>query len=165
MLNRPRRPPFWPAYVAIAGALLYGAFHLPGDGLFSAGRRVADPAGSTISTLGDMIKLITSLNTAMLAGAATLTLKGKDWTSRWERLDSLLIMLVFAGGAVSYFGVYSAYVRLLSMVNGGSINPMETRMLWTIRLQFWGVIGGVAALGLVFARILEGRVSSAPKTP
>jgi len=152
------KPPLWAAYLLMAAGLLAASLYVPRDTVFGGDVIVENPGQATLAAIDQMTKLIVSLNTAMFAAAGAMTVKGKDWTSRWNSLDSLLIVLVFACGAISYFGVFLCYVRLISMTSVGAMSVVETQMLWSIRLQYWGFIAGVVLLGLVFTRILEGRI-------
>ena len=156
-----RRAPFWLLYVLLVAVLLGLTYLVPHDRSFPVINTVNDPAAAILSTLGDMIKLIVALNTAMMAAAATVTVKGREWTTKWDRLDSVLIMLSFASGAVSYFGIYLTYMRILTMTaaKASTINPLEGGIVWSLRLQYCGTVAGIIFLGLVFARMLEGRRS------
>ena len=149
----------WHIYILVVILLLAGSLFVPVDTAFPPKYKVEDPAKSTLELLDSTIKIIVSLNTAMLAGASALTLKSNSWTSLWTRLDSALILLVFINGAMSYFGVYFCYMRLLTMVGASFLDPVEGGLVWSLRLQYLGIISGVTLLGLVFARIIEGRVS------
>jgi hypothetical protein len=147
------------AYLALVGLLVAASFFVPRDHVFMPGTAIADPGKATLDLFDGLIKLIASLNTALLAAAGAIAVKGKDWSARWGLTDAALIILVFVCSATSYYGIYLCYVRLLSMVGSGRINPLELQMTWAIRLAYWGVILGVSLLGLVFTRMLTNPTS------
>jgi hypothetical protein len=136
------RIPLWVTYVVLVVGMLIGSLYVPQASIFLPGPSVSEPGNEIINLLGEMIQLVSGLNTAVLGAAAAMTVKGREWSSRWNRSDSLLTIAVFAFCSVSYFGGYLCYVRLLSMLaanGGGAVNPIETEMLWPIRFQYWGV--------------------------
>jgi hypothetical protein len=104
-----------------------------------------------------MSKLVVTLNTTVLAAAATLSVRGVSWTTKWSVIDSLLIVGSFISGVVSYFGVYFGYVRVLNMVYHNTVYPLEVGFIYAINLQYYGVIASVFLLGAVFARMLDAR--------
>jgi len=155
MLSIARRIPLWAPYLILATGLIALSFYVPHDDVFSAGQDIADPGQATLTILQEIMKLVLTLNAAMLAAAGTLVLKGKEWSGGWSRIESVLVILVFLAGVVSYFGVYSCQVSILTMVNVGAMNPLETSLLWALRLQYFGLIAGALLLGLVFALMLD----------
>lgn len=150
-----RLVPLWVPYTALA-ALLFGlSFFLPYDDVLGAGQEVSDPGRASLAILQEIMKFALSLNTAMLAGAGALILKGNDWAGGWRKLESLLIISVFLCGVVCYFGVYTCHLAILTMVSEGVLNPMERGLIWSLRLQYFGVIVGAFLLGLVFALLAD----------
>ena len=156
------RAPMWAIYLALVAAGIYLSFHVPRDDVFPPGLDVPDPGKAVVETLREISKLVMTLNSAMIAGAAALAIKGKDWTSQWGRAETFFVMAVFISGAVAYFGVYLCQVRLLTMLNMQTINPLERGLIWSVRLQYLGVIAGVTFLGLTFVLMLRGRFEPPP---
>lgn len=161
------RIPMWAIYLLFVAAGIYLLLHVPHDDAFPPGLDVPDPGKAVVETLREISKLVMTLNSAMIAGAAGLAIKGKDWTSQWGRAETFFVMLVFLSGAVAYFGVYLCQARLLTMLNMETINPLERGLIWSIRLQYLGVISGVTFLGLTFVLMLRGRFEppSKPAAP
>ena len=151
-------PSLWGLYAVAAIILLAASYFIPVARVFLPGVNVTKPDEALLGLIKEMTQLIVALNTSMMAAAAALTIRGSVWSDRWSRFDSGLIVAAFASGAVSYFGVYFGYVRLLTMVGAKTLNPLEAGFLWSIRLQYYGTIVGVFLVGLVFARMLEGRL-------
>ena len=152
----------WHCYLVIVFLLLVASFFVPIQPVFPPQLKVQDPAKAALDLVDGVVKLVTGVNTAMLAGAAALTIKGTSWTSSWSKADSVIIIFVFLGGAISYFGVYLCYVRALTMINQSAFYPIESGIIWSLRLQYFGIILGVVSLGLVFSRVIEGRTPSPP---
>ena len=153
-----RRRPVIIAYLAGAAALSVAAFFVPRDEVVLPIHAVANPAGTSISMIGELSKLIMTLNAAMLAAAGSLLLQGPDFV-RAGRFEMVLTVFVFLAGAGAYFGVYYSQVRMLTMVSAGYLDPLELGLLWGIRLQYGAIIVGVFLLGLIFARMLEQRLA------
>jgi len=154
----------WQLYLVIIFPLFGASLLVPADAPFDVGPTVLDPAKATLDIIDGVIKLVMALNTVMVGGAAALTVKGTSWTFNWTKLDSLMIVLVFLSGGVAYFGVYFCYMRLLTMVNQvtvSSVNVGDIGVILALRLQYSGIIIGFACLGLVFSRVVEGRISTA----
>lgn len=150
-----RNIPLWIPYTALAAILFVLSLFLPHDDVMGAGLTISDPGSASLSTLQEIMKLVLSLNTAMLAAAGTLVVKGNDWTGGWSKLESLLIISVFLCGVVSYFGVYTCHLAILTMLGAGSLNPLELGLMWSLRLQYFGVIVGAFLLGFVFALLAD----------
>lgn len=138
-------------YGVVAALLLAGALYVPYDVAFPPLHELKDPAATSLQMIGEIAKLVMTLNTAMLAGAGALLTKRFDWI-RLTGFDKLVTVSVFLCGAVSYFGVYFSQVRMLTMTSTGFIDPLEAGLLWGIRFQYGGLIAGVLLLGFVFAR-------------
>jgi len=156
-----RRIPYWAIYLLGTGAfyaysLLHGA-NTP----VVATLKLSDPAKATMDLLLELSKMATTLDTALYAGAATLAIKGKDWSTTWTRFDGVLITLTLLAGAVSYYGVYLGHVASLDMLQASYINPIAPRLQFAIGLQYHGTLVGLFLLGLVFVRMLEYRVDGA----
>lgn len=139
----------------LAGALVYFSFFVPHDEVFDAGQAVNDPGRATLDILKEIMSLVLTLTTTMLGAAGILIVKGREWVDGWSRLESFFIMLVFLCGIASYFGVYTCQVSILSMVNIGVLNPLEAGLLWSLRLQYFGLIVGAFFLGLAFTLMIE----------
>jgi uncharacterized membrane protein YozB (DUF420 family) len=152
----------WHGYLVVVVVLFVASLFIPVDDAFPPGHKVLDPAKATLDLIDGIIKLMVPLTTIMVTAAAALAVKGNTWTSRWATLDSLLIVCVFLCGAVAYFGVYLCYMRILTMVSLASIFVREGGLLWGLKLQYFGIIMGFACLGLVFTRIIEGRLTKSP---
>jgi hypothetical protein len=158
------KAPLSTLYLALLIIIIPLTLYVPRDAVFIPGPSISDPAKVILDILDNTTKLVVALDTALMGAAATLVIKANEWSRRWTRLDSTVIVLVFACGAASYFGVYLLDVRLLSTVSvnpGSSVNPLESGMLWAIRIQYWGMIAGVALLGLTFTRLLDARIAHA----
>lgn len=141
-------------YLVLAFLLVRLTLHVPHDKVLAAGQTVSDPAGATLTVLQQLSQLVLSLDTAMLGAAGFVVLKGRDLVGSWSPLESLLLICVFLAGALSYFGVYSCQMSILEMVAVGSINPVEAGLLWSLKMQYLGLIGGCLLLGLVFSLML-----------
>ena len=72
------------------------------------------------------------------------------------------MLSVFVCGVATYCGVFMSHVQILTMVNSGLLNPLETGLMWSMRLQYGGLILGVFLLGLALA-IGLGRSQSPPR--
>lgn len=141
-------------YLVVTALLLVGALHVPYDAVFPPLHELKDPAATSLQMIGEIAKLVMTLNTAMLAAAGALLTKRFDWI-RLTGFDKMMTVSVFLCGAISYFGVYFSQVRMLTMTSTGFIDPLETGLLWGIRFQYGGLIFGVLLLGLVFARAVD----------
>jgi hypothetical protein len=157
----PKKPvPLWPVYLAIVGALMFASEFVQGDKTVPFASTIADPGKQTIDVLAASSQLIVALNTALLSAAAAMTIKGHEWGARWHYVDGVLVMGALASGTVSYYGVYLQHIATLGMVYKGTINPFERSLQWGMSLQYYGVVCEVVLLGLVFSRMLEGRVKA-----
>jgi hypothetical protein len=152
-----RTPPYWAVYMAIVLLLLIGSFFIPDDKAIPVPNHLADPAKATLDFLLEMVKLIAALNTALLGATGAIIVKGRDWSVCWNWVDGLLVLVIMICASVSYYGIYLGHVTILGMVFKGTIYPFATRLQWAISLQYYGTLTGVALLGLVFTRLLEGR--------
>ena len=148
----------WHVYIVLVLFLILASLFIPSDDAFFPKHKIQDPAKAILDIIDSIVKLVLTLTTTMLGAAAALTLKGNTWTASWKKADSALIVAVFLCGAISYFGVYLCYIRTLTMVNASYFNALEGGLVWSIRLQYLGIIFGVSCLGLVFARIIDGRL-------
>lgn len=149
---------YW-AFIVLALGMIALSFLIPAENVFEPGAVLKDNGKAVLDEFDSVIKLVTGLDSLLLAAAAAITVKGRDWSPRWTSIDSVLILLTFMAAAVSYYGVYLCEIRLLSMAQAGGILATETLLLWAVRLQHWGIIVGVSLLGIVFCRMLEGRTS------
>lgn len=156
-----RNMPLWMPYSILALTLVAASFFVPADEVFPPGQSIADPGQATLTILQEMMKLVLSLTTAMLGAAGALVVKGREWVRGWSRVESFLVIAVFLCGVVSYFGVYVCHISILTMVTYGVLNPLETSLLWSLRLQYFGLISGALLLGLVFSLMLD-RVRVSP---
>ncbi len=155
----------WHLYLAAVILLVGVSLCLRAPDAFAPGPQVKDPGKSLLDVMDSAIKLLVALNTAMVTAAAALTVKGHTWSAGWGKADSLLILAVFLCGAVAYTGGYVCYMRILTMLSQAqlpSINVLEGGVLLGLRLQYGGIIAGYMCLGLVFTRMIEGRMVSAP---
>jgi hypothetical protein len=141
----------------IAVALLFGAsFFIPESNFVVPEVQISDRAKATIDYLFEMGKIVAALNTAVFSAAAALTVKGKDWSAKWGRLEGILVVVALVCGAWSYYGIYLGHIAALGMVYAGTINPFESRLSIAFSIQYYGTLIGIFLLGLVFARMLEG---------
>ena len=152
-----RTIPYWLIYAVVVVLLLIGSRFIPEDTAIPMANQLTDPAKATLDFLLEMVKLITALNTALLGTTAAIIVKGRDWSTRWNWVDGLLVLVIMICASISYYGIYLGHVTILGMVFKGTIYPLATRLQWAISLQYYGTLGGVALLGLVFTRLLEGR--------
>lgn len=141
-------------YLAAAVLLLAAALYIPYDDPLKGGREVTNPAATSLQLIGEIAKLVMTLNTAMLAGAGAVLTKRYSWITL-RSADKIMIISVFLCGAISYFGVYFSQTRILTMVSAGILDPLELGLLWGIRMQYGGLILGVLLLGLTFARAVD----------
>jgi hypothetical protein len=153
------RLPYWSIYVSAVILVYVASLFVPTDNVVPVSNKFVDPAKATMDVILAMVQLITALDTALLGAAGAMAVKGKEWSPRWNRLDGLLVLFVFICGAASYYGIYLGHVAVLSTVFQGTINPFEARFQWALGLQYYGLLLGVFLLGLVFARMLDGRIS------
>ena len=160
------RVPLWVPYLVVAGGLVALSFYVPHDDVVGAVQDIPEPGQATLGILQQIMTLVLTLNAAMLAAAGALVVKGGEWSGGgWRRLEGLLVTAVFLCGVTSYFGVYSCQVAILTMVNAGGINPLETGLMWSLRLQYFGLISGALLLGLVFALMIDRRLRGAAERP
>lgn len=152
------RIPLWVYYLAMIGALVAGAYFIPTSPTVPLDVVVKDSARATLDLLLETTKLVTALDTALVGAAAALAVKGTEWSSTWGRAECVLVLLCFLGASLSYFGVYLTQVAVLAMVYQGGLYLFEARLYFGFRLQFYGMLGGVVCLGIVFIRMLEGRI-------
>lgn len=162
MLKRLNRIPYSPIYLALVIGLTAISYLWPSPEAVPASSELGNPATATIDIVKSMITLATTLNTTMLAAAGALVVKGKDWTERWTRIDGVILLCTFVAGALSYYGVYAAYVALLEMVDAGVIGAMAPRLQTGLATQYYATLGGFVLLGLAFTRMLEGRIANTP---
>jgi len=159
------RVPFWLIFLGSAAALYALSHFLPEDKALVASITVTEAGKTTLEYLQEMSKLITTLNTAMMAAAAALIVNGKEWTTSWSRLDAMLILLAFLSGAASYYGIYLGQISILEMISQGWLNPLSSKLQAAIAIEYYGTLVGVLLLGLAFSRLLEGRLRNAPTNP
>jgi hypothetical protein len=158
------RIPYWLMYLLGIGAFyIYSLFHGTG-GPIGATLKVTDAAKATLDLVLELSKMATTLNTALYAGAASLAIKGKDWSTTWTRLDGTLIVLTLLAGAISYYGVYLGHVAVLDMLQASYVNPLAPRLQFAIELQYQGTLLGLFLLGVVFVRMLEHHSAPQPNT-
>lgn len=157
--------PYW-LFFLLAVAAAYGlSLFIPVDEVLPASLVIAEPAKATLEAIQESSKLLVTLNTTMLAAAASLIVKGKDWSASWAKIDGYLLLFTFVCGASSYYGVYVSQIDLLSMIAGGRITPLSSRLQFAIAIQYYGLLLGLVSMGVVFARMLEGRLPSEPAKP
>ena len=147
-------------YTLICATFVGLSFLIPRQSALFPGLAVADPAKVVIELMSAMVKLTSTINSAALAFAAGLAIKGRDWSPSWRFVDSIALTTCFIAGAASYFGVYLCYSRLLSMTANGFVNLFELQMIWSIRLQFWGILAEVYLIGLTFCNMVVYRQQS-----
>lgn len=155
-----RKIPFWPIYTAAVVTVMVASEFIQSDAALPATNKIQDSAKATLDVLMSASQLMVALNTALMSAAAAVTVKGHEWGARWRYVDGLLVMAAFAGGTASYYGVYVQHIATLSMVYQGTIYPFERSLQWGMSLQYYGLVFGVFVLGLLFSRMLEGRVKA-----
>lgn len=151
-------------YAAAAAVALAAAFILPSDEAIGTTIEISSEkqAAMLLQTFDSMIGLITTLNTAMLAAAAAVAVKGSQWSRIWTPFDAAVVVCVFICGAISYHGVYVAYVSLLEMIENKALTALGATLQLGFAMQYYGTLAGVLLLGLVFARLVAGRKTEAP---
>lgn len=149
--------PYWVLYVALVVILLVGVILLPDNPMVPVSSEIKDAGATTITVVNSMIGLMSTLNTTMLAAAAALAVKGRDWSDVWSRADGSILLCTFVAGSVSYYGVYTAYVALLEMVDIGYMSGLAPHLQRGLSTQYYATLAGYVLLGLVFTRMLEGR--------
>lgn len=152
-----RIPSYSVVYTTLALGLVAVSYWLPDSRDPGSVTLVTDRASSAISTINGVVALAVTLNTTMLAAAAAVAVKGREWSSVWTRLDGLIIVFVFLAGSVSYYGAYLANIALLEMIQGGGVSGLAPRLQRGFGLQYYGTFFGFLLLGLTFCRMLEGR--------
>lgn len=151
--------PYWLIYLACIGAFFLLSLTLRLDDVIPVSQEVKDPAQSSINFLLEMSKVISGLNTAATGAAAAICVKGKDWSTRWSSFDGVAAMLVFVAAAVSTYGIYLSHMAVFNMVKDGAFFALETGLQTALRLQYYGTLSAIFLLGLVFTRLLEGRIT------
>lgn len=152
----------FPAVYVVVVLLFYACSQLiPTSDSIPLTVELEEPAKATLDFLLETMKLTTGLNTALLAGIAAVTVKGREWSERWGRWEGMLMVAALCGVAVSYYGIYVEHASVLSMVYNGTIYPFERRLDVALKLQYYGTLPAVFCLGLAFTRMLEARRSSA----
>jgi len=149
-------------YIVLALVLFFVSMFVEDSDSVPVVATLQSPADSTLELLLELGKLVAAVNTAMLAAAVSMVVKGKDWTTTWGRLDSYLVVLAILSGAMSYYGIYVGHDALLGMVFQGVVHPFEAKLETGLNIQYYGMLVGVFLVGLVFTRILEGRDSEKP---
>jgi hypothetical protein len=154
-----KRPPYWAVYLGLS-ALLFGlSCFLPVPEAMPAGSALKDPAAAMLDAVKSITTLVSALTTTLCAAAAAVSIKGKDWSTVWSRMDGLLVIGVLLSGAVSYYGLYLSGIAILEMVGAGMFGLESPRLSSAIAIQYYGLLTGYFLLGLVFARLMEGRRS------
>ncbi|MBC5781528.1 hypothetical protein H8N03_01145 [Ramlibacter sp. USB13] len=148
--------------ILVVGASIASGF-VADTSVFTPDIKLADPGKSTLDYLGEMIKLATSLNTAMFGAAAALAIKGREWSARWGALESGLVVAAFVAGAIAYYGIYLSQVTILEMVQVGAISLERSRLKVALAIQYYAVLVGVFLLGFLFVLLLGERTG--PKPP
>lgn len=154
MLNRVR---YSGIYILVTAVLYIGSFYLPEGKSIVPEIEVLDRAKATIDALSEMNKIVVALNSAMFGAAAALAVKGATWSTKWGRLEGILVVIALICGAASYYGIYIGQVAELGMIYAGTINPFEARLSAGLTIEYYGTLLGLFLLGLVFARMLEER--------
>ena len=151
------------AYVLLVVVLVILAFFIPAASQFEPALIVQNPADAALKFFDKLTTLAAGLSTAFVAATVGIAIRGNDFQADRSPLSGIAVILVFLSAAISYFGIYLGYVRLISMVaaaGASAIDPAETQILWAVRMQFWGVVVEAIALGFLLIRILEGRSRS-----
>jgi hypothetical protein len=148
-------------YLLVVAILIALAFFVPRETQPRINLDVPNAADTALKLLDKIATMAASLSTAFVAATLGLVIRGDDEASRSTAAMGAAIV-IFLAAAVSYFGIYLGYVRMLSTVSvaaASSINPIEVQMIWAVRLQFWGVVIEAIALGFLVVAVLETRLS------
>lgn len=151
------RMPYWAIYFALAAILFVLSLMLPDPDVMPATAELKDSATAMLDAVKSITTLISALTTTLCAGAATVAVKGKEWSVAWNRFDGALIICVLLCGAVSYYGLYLSSIAILEMVEAGVFGINSPRLSNAITIQYYAVIIGYLVLGFVFCRLMEGR--------
>jgi hypothetical protein len=117
-----------------------------------------EPGDAAIALAKDISTLCGTWAAALLAGAATVCVKGREWSLGWTPVDSIVVIGALAGGVLTYYGIYSAYIAVFAMAAARNFAPLSVDLKFAIATQYYAALGGTLLLGLVFARMLDRRV-------
>lgn len=154
-----RPPPYWSIYIVLVAVFYVLVLFIPKDNALPAVDMLKIPAKAILDLTVQTTNLVASLNTAMVTVAGLLAVKGREWSVTWGWIDGIGVMLAFVAAAVSYMGVFIGYMSLLSTVAKGSAYPLTMTLSWARGLEFYGSFIGIFLVGLIFSRMLEGRMS------
>jgi hypothetical protein len=126
------------------------------EGVFT----LKDAAETAIGLIKDISTLSGTWAAGLIAGAATVCVKGRDWSHGWTAFDSLTVVGVLAGGVLTYYGIYCTYIRLYAMAAAGAFVPLSPDLSVALAIQYYSALSGTLLLGLVFARMLDRRIQS-----
>ena len=156
------RIPYWVFYLALAGVLFLLSRWLPNPDVMTAPADLKDSTAAMFDAVKSITTLVSALTTTLCAGAAAIAVKGREWSTGWNRIDGVLILGVLLCGAVSYYGLYLSSIAILEMVGAGVFGLDSPRLSSAITLQYYAVLIGYFILGLVFCRLMEGRRADVP---
>lgn len=163
MLNKFRAHWLSLSYLLLIAALISLSFYLPVSAQYDPPIDIPNPADVVLKLIDKLTTLAAGLNTALVATTVAITFKGTETSIMGSRVSAIAVMVVFVSAAISYFGIYLGYVRLIEMVSTpkwSAIDPVETEMVWAVRMQFWGIVSEAIAIGFLLIRILEDKVES-----
>ncbi|MBK8630135.1 MAG: hypothetical protein IPN84_07980 [Sphingomonadales bacterium] len=149
------RIPNWAIYVGLAATLYAMSLFLPDPDVLGSLAELKDPAGAMLDAVKSISTLVSALNTTLCAGAAAFSIKGKEWSSHWNRAFEIIILCVFLCGAVTYYALYLSSIAVLELVASGSFGLSSPRLLIAIEIQYYGQIVGFFLLGLVFCLMMD----------
>jgi patatin-like phospholipase/acyl hydrolase len=121
---------------------------------------IVDPGKAALDVALEVIRFAITLNTAIIAAAAALSVKGADWISDWGIDSSLLVTLTLVGCALSYYGAYSAFSVLLEMSQMGGVDPASDVFAKALAVQYYSALASAIILGASFVRFLDRRHSA-----
>ena len=152
------KPPFYvTAYVVSIVAFTLATFAIPDNVGINADKVLPESATAALDHLSEIARLIGTLNTALVGACGALSVRGKDWSLRWEHVDGYLIVLSLVAAAASYYGAYLMHMTILQMAFYDTIDIFSKRLMWALDLQYYGTLLGLFLVGLVFVRMLAAR--------
>jgi hypothetical protein len=153
------------AYVVVAAVLYFLSLLIPDTHVATATEKLPEAAKLSMNYLLEMTKFTGTLLTTSFGACAALAIKGREWSTRWERLDGLLIVAAFLAGASGFYGLYLGHIEVLEMIHAGVFDLFQVRLDIAMKIQYYGLLIEIFLVGLVFTRMLDQRKDAAgPKS-
>lgn len=157
---------WWTVLYSILCFLGFIAGYLVPDGVASGDLKIIDAGKVALDYAKEVSSMVQTLTLSLMGASAALAVKGKDWSNHWTFFDAALVVLSFFGGVLALYGIYSAHVATISMIVQGVFDPFQRRFAFALKIEYYGLLGGAYALGLVFTRMLAARkTDNAVKVP